>query len=66
MEKIANIMSEKLGVKVDPKLVVKFPSDGCTDHMGSGPWEVYGARCGEFTVIVQEFADGSLINVSII
>ena len=66
MERIANIMSDKLGVKVDPKLVVKFPSDGCAGHMGSGPWETYGARCGEFTVIVQEFADGSQVNVNII
>ena len=66
MERIANIMSGKLGVKVDPRLVIKFPSDGCPGHMSSGSWEVYGARCGEFTVIVQEFADSSQVKVNII
>ena len=65
MEKIAKLMSDKLGVKVDPKLVTKFLSDGCPGHMSSDSWEVYGARCGEFIIVVQEFANSD-VNVEII
>lgn len=61
MEKkaIATLMNEKMGADcVKEENVVEVPSDGCEGHMGSGPWKVYAARAGEFTILVYDFKDG--------
>ena len=64
-EIIAELMSEKLGAKISPNLVVKLPDDGCPGHMGVKHWEVFAARCGEFTVFMYEY-DNGMIFVNII
>lgn len=55
MEKkyVAEVMNRNFGAEVvKPKNVVEVPSDGCEGHMGSGPWQVYAARAGEFTILL--------------
>ncbi|MCR5185791.1 MAG: hypothetical protein K6D97_01565 [Clostridia bacterium] len=44
-------MSEEVGFEIDEKLVTKLPDDGTPDHMGSGHWDVFAARAGEFVVL---------------
>lgn len=64
MKEIAEIMSKELGAEVSPEAVVMLPEDGCPGHMGLEHWNVYAARCGEFTILLYEYDDG-LIYVSI-
>lgn len=64
MERIAEMMSEKIGEKVNPDVVVKLPDDGCPGHMGINHWEVYAARCGETTILLYEYDNGMIfINI---
>ena len=58
MEKIAREMTKISGVTIDPELVVKLPSDGCPGHILCTKWEVYAARCGEFTILLYKYKDG--------
>lgn len=63
MEKknIAKEMNERLGYDgVTEERVIEVPSDGCEGHMGSGPWKVYAARAGEFTVLLYEYQSGKI------
>lgn len=39
--------------------VVEIPSDGCTGHMGSGPFTVYAALCDDFVVLGHVYDDSS-------
>ena len=63
--KIAKKMSEELGIDVNEDLVVKLPDDGCPGHMGVPHWDVYAARCGEFTLIANVYSNGDIM-VSIV
>ena len=54
----AQLMTEEAGIEVNPDYVTKLPDDGTPGHMGSGHWDVYAARCGEFTVLLYYFEDG--------
>ena len=58
MNEIAKKMTKISGVTIDPELVVKLPSDGCPGHLFCTKWEVYAARCGEFTILLYEYEDG--------
>ena len=54
-KQIAMRMNAALGLMDDGPIkeenVALIPSDGCPGHMGSGPWDVYAARAGEFTIL---------------
>lgn len=52
---IAEEISTAYGVEIDPEKVVEIPSDGCQGHMLSGPWRVFAARMGEFTILAHVF-----------
>lgn len=66
MEKrIAKIMTEKLGAEVNPDAVVKLPDDGCPGHMGAKHWDVFAARCGEFTILLYEY-DNGIVYINIV
>ncbi len=49
---VARLMSEEVGITVNPEVVTKLIDDGTPGHMGSGHWDVYAARCGEFTIFM--------------
>lgn len=57
---IAEIMSKKTGIEIKEDLVVLLPDDGTPGHMGSGHWNVYAARAGEFTVLAYAFDTGEV------
>lgn len=66
MEKkyVAEVMNRNFGAEVvKPENVVEVPSDGCEGHMGSGPWQVYAARAGEFTLLLYYYKDTDEISV---
>ena len=55
MEKqcVAEVMNKSFGSEVvKPENIGEVPNDGCEGHMGSGPWQVYAARAGEFTILL--------------
>jgi hypothetical protein len=64
--KVAELMEEEVGLEIQSELVVELPSDGTTSHMGSGEWDVYAARCGEFTVLLYYFHDSQEYSVKLI
>ena len=58
-QQIAAAMCKHINITVNPELVVEVPSDGTTSHMGVGPWKVWAARTGEFTLIAHDTGDGN-------
>ena len=62
---VAKVMTKKVGTKIRPELVTRLPWDGTPGHMGVKRWDVYGARCGEFTLIAYVYDDDH-INIKII
>ncbi len=57
-KEVARRMSEEVGFEIDEKLVTKLPDDGTPDHMGSGHWDVFAARAGEFVVLAYAYDSG--------
>ena len=64
--KVAELMQEEAGLEIESELVVKLPSDGTPGHMGSGAWDVYAARCGEFTVLLYYYHQSQSYSVTIV
>ncbi len=62
MEKktIAALFSKELGFEISDELVTMLPDDGTPGHMGSGHWDVYAARAGEFVMLAYVYDDGSI------
>ena len=61
IKEVAYNMSTSLGVEVKEEMIVKLPTENCS-HMGL-KWEVYAARCGEFTVIAYDYGNAMSVRI---
>ena len=59
-ECIKKLVFEQWRLTISEDHICKFPDDDCPGHMGLGHWDVYGARCGEFTVLVYVYDNGEI------
>ena len=57
-KRVAEVMYNKTGLVIKKDLVTKVKDDGCPGHMGSGHWDVYVARAGEFTIVMYAYDNG--------
>jgi hypothetical protein len=58
VKEVARMMSKEVGIEVKEEHVAKLPDDGTPGHMDLGHWDVYGARAGEFTVLLYDYDSG--------
>lgn len=58
VKEVAAKMSEETGLEIKEEHVALLPDDGTPGHMDLGHWDVYGARAGEFTVLLYDYDSG--------